>query len=151
MEQAILDNTYHLYRSHLVTTILYLVLVVVIIFVGAGVCKFKLVKSVKGRVIIIAMVAVCSMGLILIQLVNIFPVYKDYKKQTYKVVENATVTIKKGATGDIFQFNHVVVMTNGSKINLKIPTDRKLSTEIEYTGTIAYLEHSGYLIWYCFD
>ena len=37
------------------------------------------------------------------------------------------------------------------KIELKMQTDYSLDTEVEYTGQIAYLENSGYMIWYEFD
>ena len=151
MEQAILNNIYHLYRSYIVTAILYLILAILIFIVGICVCKFKLMGSIRDRVIIMVIAFICSVGLIFIHILNTIPVYKDYKEQSYIVLENATITIKSGAIGNLDQFNRVIVKSDGREMNLKIPSDPKLSTGIEYTGTIAYLEHSGYLIWYCFD
>ena len=36
-------------------------------------------------------------------------------------------------------------------IELKMQTDYSLSTEVEYIGKIAYLEHSEYIVWYQFE
>ena len=47
--------------------------------------------------------------------------------------------------------NPVIVVSNGNEYELKMQTDHALSTGRKYNGTIAYLKHSKYLIWYDLD
>ena len=96
-------------------------------------------------------VVVASIGLIVVQAVTIYPVYKDYKEQAYIVIEDANVIIKDGSTGGLDSTNCVIVYDDEKEIELKMQTDYGLDVELEYTGNIAYLKHSNYLIWYDLD
>ena len=47
--------------------------------------------------------------------------------------------------------NRVILYDGEKEIELKIESGFALETEVEYNGKIAYLENSGYLIWYEFE
>ena len=150
MEKEVINNIYHLYRSHIVTTILLLLLGCVAVLVSIGVVKYKVIQSTVKRITLLVFAAVCSILLLVIQIISIVPIYKDYKEQSYIILENASITIKDGSTGTIDKTNRVVVIADGNEYELKMQTDYSLSTEKTYTGTIAYLKHSKYLVWYNF-
>ena len=87
----------------------------------------------------------------ILQFVEISPVYKDYSEQSYVLIEDAKIVIKDGSSGGINSTNKVVVSYEDKVIELKMQTDYSLSTEVEYVGKIAYLEHSEYIVWYQFE
>jgi hypothetical protein len=86
-----------------------------------------------------------------VELITISPVYKDYKEQSYIIIEDAKVMIKDHSSGGLDSTNNVVVYDGDNEIVLKMQTDYSLNVWFEYTGKVAYLKHSNYLIWYEFD
>ncbi len=151
MEAAIIENVEKLYRGHIVTAILYLFLIVATALVTVCVIRFKLLNSRWKNVLLISLVAVASVILIVVQLVTISPVYKDYKEQSYVIIEDAKVIIKDHSSGGLDSTNSVVVYDGDNEIVLKMQTDYSLNVWFEYTGKVAYLKNSNYLIWYEFD
>ena len=152
MEKQILNNIHQLYRSHIVTLILLLLLGCVALFVVVGVVKFHLIKPLIWKTVIISVTIVSLVALLLIQINSLIPVYKDYKELSYIVVENATLTILTESSGIIDRTNTVLVDDgSGKKIELKMQSDLCLSFDSMYTGTIAYTINSGYVVWYSFD
>ena len=151
MENQIIENIEKLYRSYVSTALLYFVLIVIIAFITVGVIKFKLLDSRWKNTVFISFVVILSLALPILQIVEISPVYKDYKEQAYIVVEDVKIIIKDGASGGLNSTNRVIIFNEDTEVELKMQTDYALDTEIEYTGNIAYLKHSNYLIWYDFD
>ena len=153
MENQIIENIENLYKSQILTFVLCFALIVITSFVVFGVIKFKLLGAKWKNALLISFVAVASVGLLVVQMITISPVYKDYEEQAYIVIENAKVVIKDGSTstGGLDRTNRVIVCDNGTEMELKMQTDYALDTEVEYRGRIAYLKHSNYLIWYEFD
>ncbi len=150
MEKSIIENINELFCSHIINAMLYLVLIIVAILV-VGVIKLKLLNSKAKNIVLSLTVAICSIGLIIIQIITVLPVYKDYTQHSYIVVENATMTIEGGSTGGINPTNSVVLSADGNEFELTMQTDYSLDTDTEYVGTIAYLKHSEYIIWYSFE
>ena len=151
METAIIENIEKLYRSHIVTTILYFILIFIVALVTVGVIKFKLLNARWKNAVLISFVVIAAICLLVVQMVTISPVYKDYEEQAYVVIEDAKVIIKDGSTGGLDSTNRVIVCDGEKEIELKMQTNYSLDTEVEYKGNIAYLKHSNYLIWYEFD
>lgn len=151
MEASMIENMEKLYHRHLVTAFLYLCLIIVTVLVAVGVVKFKLLKTRAKNVALVFAVTICTVGLILLQIMAIAPVYKDYTERSYVVVENATMTVRDGSSGGIDSTNRVELSVDGNMIELKMYTDYSLDTGVAYTGKFAYLKHSGYLIWYELD
>lgn len=94
---------------------------------------------------------VCAVLLIVFQMKDIIPVYKDYKNSSYVIVQNATVTIKGDSSGVLDYTSTVFVKTANEEYKLKMQTDILLDTDTEYVGTVAFLPNSKYLIWYAFE
>ena len=151
MENQIIENIENLYKSQIITAILYFALIVIVSLVVAGVIKFKLLNTKWKNTLLISFVAVASICLLTLQIITIYPIYKDYKQQAYIVIEDAKVTIKDGSTGGIDRTNRVIVCDGEKEIKLKMQTDYALDTKVEYKGKIAYLKYSNYLIWYDLD
>ena len=151
MEQAIMEQVTKLYHSFLLTAALDLALIVVVWLVMIGVIKFKLIGNKTLQVLLIVGIAVCSVLLMVMQAIEIMPVYQDYKEQSYIVAEQTTMTVKDGSSGGIHSTNRVVLLVDGQEMELKMRTDYSLTAEQEYVGTVAYLEHCGYVVWYSFD
>ena len=151
VEKQIIENIEKLYRSHIITAILYFALIVIASLVVVGVIKYKLLNARWKNTLLISFIAVASISLLLLQIVTIYPVYKDYKEQAYVVIEDAKVIIKDGSTGGLDSTNCVIIYDGEKEIELKMQTDHSLDTWFEYTGNVAYLKHSNYLIWYEFD
>ena len=151
MDKSIIEGINQLFRSQLINALLYLALIIVCVLVVIGVIKFKLLNSKAKKIALSLTVAICSIGLIIIQIITIAPVYKDYKQQSYIIVEDATMMIKDGSTGGINPTNSVVVSVGGNTIELKMQTNYTLDTNTEYVGTVAYSKHSQYVVWYSFN
>lgn len=151
MENQIIENIENLYKSQIITAILYFAFIVIVSFVVVGVIKFKLLNAKRKNALLISLVVVASIGLLVLQTSIVYPVYKDYKGQTYVVIEDAKVIIKDGSTGGLDRTNHVLVYDGEKEIELKMQIDYSLDTWFEYTGNVAYLKHSNYLIWYDLD
>jgi hypothetical protein len=148
MKEQILENIYSLYKSHIVTAIILLALIVMTVIVTIGVIKLELIKSSKGKFVLIATVIVCSVFLITSQLVTIVPIYKDYCDSSYIVVEDANVVIKGDSTGVLDRLSTVSVRTRNGEFELNIQTDLKLDVDTEYVGTVVFLKHSKYIVWH---
>lgn len=148
MKEQILENIYSLYKSHIVTAIILLALIVMTVIVTIGVIKLELIKSTKGKFVLIATVIVCSVFLITSQLVTIVPIYKDYCDSSYIVVEDANVVIKGDSTGVLDRLSTVSVRTRNGEVELNIQTDLKLDVDTEYVGTVVFLKHSKYIVWH---
>ena len=151
MDNQILENIERLYRSHIVTAVLYFALILVVVLVTVGVIKFKLLNAKWKNIALIAFVVIAAISLIVVQIVTVTPVYKDYQEQAYIVIEDAEVIIKDGSSGGLDSTNRVIVYNDGKEIELKMQTDYSLDTEFAYNGKVVYLKHSNYLIWYEFD
>ena len=148
MKEQILENIYSLYKSHIVTAIILLALIVMTVIVTIGVIKLDLIKSSKGKFVLIATVIVRSVFLITSQLVTIVPIYKDYCDSSYIVVEDANVVIKGDSTGVLDRLSTVSVRTRNGEFELNIQTDLKLDVDTEYVGTVVFLKHSKYIVWH---
>ena len=151
MKEQIVGNIEKLLRGHIVTAIIHAVLLVVFILVAVGVIKYKLLNTRWKNVLFICSAVVITIGILIADYFNISPIYRDYKEQMYIVVEDATVIIKEGASGGLDRTNRVILYDGEKEIELKIESNFALDTEVEYNGKIAYLENSGYLIWYEFE
>ena len=151
MEASIVENIDRLYRSYLTTGVLYLGLIVAAVLVTVFVIQLGILDSKVKRTVLVLAVAICSAGLIILQTVTIVPVHKDYTHRSYIVVENATMIVKDGSTGGIDRTNAVELWVNGDRIDLKMQTDLTLDAETEYSGTVAYLEHSRFVVWFSFE
>ena len=151
MESEIIVNIEKLYNSFLFNAALTGALVLILVLVTFGVIKFKLLNSNAKRIALILLTAICSVGLMIFQFVEITPVSKDYSERSYVLIEDAKIIIKDGSSGGINSTNKVVVTYEDKVIELKMQTDYSLSTEVEYIGKIAYLEHSEYIVWYQFE
>ena len=149
MEKEIIDNIYHLYRSHIVTLVIFVLLCCIGILISVGVMKFGLVESRTNRILLFSIVLLCSVLLLVIQLFQMIPVYADYQESSYIILDNATMTVTTDSSGIIDRTNQIVVVdADGNDYNLKLQSDFLLDRGISYTGTIVYLTHSGYVIWY---
>ena len=152
MEKEIMNNIFHLYRSHIVTLVLFFLLGGVCAFVSIGVIKFGLIKSIMQRILLLIAVLICSIILLVGQILQVIPIYTDYKKSSYIVLPNATMTIITDSSGTIDRTNQVIVVdSNANHYDLKLQSDFEFDRGQSYTGTIVYLEHSRFVIWYSFD
>ena len=151
MREQILDSIYNLYRSHIITAIIFLFLIIITVVTTVLIIKFNIVNSITGRISLIAIVAVCSVLLVISQIVAILPVYQDYKKLSYTVLNNVTAVIKGDTTGLIDRTNTVLVNTQNIEYELILSNDRQLDFDTEYVGSIAFLNHSRYIVWYDFE
>lgn len=150
MKEQILENICSLYKSHIVTAIIFLVLIVLASMVTIGVTKLDVVKSSKGKLALIATVVICSVFLVIAQAAVVVPVYKDYRESSYIVVEDATVIIKGDSSGVLDRTSSVLVKTQKEEYELNIQTDLRLEVDAEHVGTIVFLKHSKYIVWYEF-
>ena len=151
MKSEIIVNIEKLYNSFLFNATLIGALVLILVLVTVGVIKFKLLNSKANQIALILLTAICSVGLMIFQFVEIAPVYKDYSEQSYVLIEDAKIIIKDGSSSGINSTNKVVVTYEDKVIELKMQTDYSLNTEVEYVGKIAYLERSEYIVWYQFE
>lgn len=151
MDKSIIEGINQLFCNQIINSLLYLVLIIAGILVVIGVIKFNLLDSKAKNIALSLTMAICSIGVIIMQVITIAPVYKDYKQQSYIVVENATMIIRDDSTGGIDPINSVVVSSGGNTEELKMQSDYSLVTNTEYVGTIAYLTHSRYVVWYSFN
>ena len=151
MEHQIIENIEKLYRSHTVDLIIYLALIAITFLVVLGVIKCKLLDSKLKNTALVVLTALASVVLIAVQFVTIVPVYKDYAEQAYIVIEDAKVIIEDGTRSGLESTSRVIVRDGDREFELKMQTDYSLETRSDYTGKIAYLKNSNYLIWYDFN
>lgn len=151
MENEIISNIHHLYRSHIVTLILYLVVGGLAVLVSVGVVKYKLLSP-TNRILLLIFMIIGLIVLLAIQIKLIIPIYTDYKESSYVILENATMTLTTDASGTLDYTNQVFVTDEtGNHYHLIIQQDRNLNRGQQYTGIIVYLKHSNYVIWYSFN
>ena len=152
MEKYILNNIHQLYKSHIVTLILVLLIGCLTLLVVVGAIKFNLIKLLIWKIALLTATIVAAVAIFLIQINSLIPVYKDYTELSYVVIEDASLTIKTEASGAIDRINTVIVDDgSGKTFELKMQSDLSLSWGCTYTGTIAYTINSGYVVWYSFN
>ncbi len=150
MREEIIDGLNDLYRLFKVEMIMTLILVGVLIIITILAFKLKLCNSLRNCIILAITTAICSVTIIILRIHDIIPVYNDYKEQSYIVVENAKVTLDEyGCYSEgLHDVYDVFVVSGEDELTLRIIAETCLGNGIEYTGTIAYSEHSGYVIWF---
>ena len=152
MEKEIMDNIDHLYRGHILTLILFLFLGLVAVLIAVGAIRFGLIKPGVPRILLMSAVGLCFVFLLIIPTVELLPVRADYKESSYIVLEHATMTVTSESSGGLDRINHVIVTDkDGNRYHLKLQSDYRLGKGDSYTGTIAYLKHSDFVIWYDMD
>ena len=151
MKEQITENIESLFRGHMISVVLYVALFVVFGVVTVGVIKYKLLNAKWKNVLLVCFATFAPVVLLIVKGVEIAPIYRDYQEQAYIVVDEARVIIKDGSSGGLDSTNRVLINDGEKEIELKMQSEYSLDTEVEYTGQIAYLENSVYLIWYEFD
>jgi hypothetical protein len=152
MNQDILNNIYDLYKSHIITLVLFLLLGCAAVLTSIGVIKFELLESRIWKIAFLILIIVSVVLLLTAQTLSIIPIYEDYKQSAYVILENSTLTVVTDSTGIIDRTSKVVVEDNaGRRYELKMQSDLQLSTGCTYTGTVVYLINSNYVVWYSFD
>ena len=151
MENEIFDSINHLYRGQIIDMCLCLALVVAGVLVTVGVIKYKLLQKRIEQILLASVVALCSVGLIILQAVPLYRLHKDHKERSYVVLDDATLTVTSNSSGFINHLSDVVVKADGTKIDLVMESDVMLEVGKEYKGRVAYFEYSGYVIWYEFE
>ena len=154
MENEILDNIYHLYRLYIINLIIYSILCCVAVLIAIGVIKFEVLNTKAKRILLLLVMCLCSILLLGMQIIiDLLPIRADYKESSYIILENATMTIaaESSSSGGLGRTNDVVVIDkDGNRYNLQIE-NYYVRDYGSYTGTIVYLEHSGFVIWYNID
>ena len=149
MEKEIINNIYHLYRNHIVTLVIFVLLGCVAILMSIWAIKAGVMKKNAHQILLLTIVILCSITLPIIQIIQMIPIRKDYKETSYVILQNATLTIITDATGVIDFTNQVTVVdSDKNNYNFKIQSDFNLDRGESYVGTIVYLKHSGFVIWY---
>ena len=151
MENEILDNIYHLYRGHIVDLIIAIILCCVAVLIAIGVIKFELLNTKIKCILLLLGACLCSILLIGMHIIELLPIRTDYKESSYIILENATMTVTGDLSSGLNRIHEVVVMDkDGNRYNLQIESSY-VRDYGSYTGTIVYLEHSGFVIWYNID
>lgn len=153
MKNEILDNIYHLYRLYIINLIIYSILCCVAVLIAIGVIKFEVLNTKAKRILLLLVMCLCSILLLGMQIIiDLLPIRADYKESSYIILENATMTIAaESSSGGLGRTNDVVVIDkDGNRYNLQIE-NYYVRDYGSYTGTIVYLEHSGFVIWYNID
>lgn len=109
MEKSIIENIDKLFRIQIIYSILYLVLIIAAVLVVVGLFKHKLLNSKAKNIALSLLVAICSIGLIIMQIITVIPVYNDYTQRSYIIAENATMTVKEGTTVGMEPTNTVFI------------------------------------------
>lgn len=152
MEKEILNNIYRLYRGRIVELILFVLLSGVTVLVTIGAIKLELIESKVQRILLLI---ICA-GTIALPVIEFSTettlIRADYKESSYIVLENATMTVTTDTvTSGLQRINHVSVIDNDGKCyDLMIDSNILISRGDKYTGTIVYLKHSNYVIWFAF-
>ena len=152
MEQEILNNIYHLYRGRIMDLILYVLFSGFTVLVIIGAIKLEVIESKVERIL---MLIICASTIALPVMefsTETAPVRADYKESSYIVLENATMTVTtRTVDSGLRRVNHVSVIDNDGKCyNLMVDSNDLISRGDKYTGTIVYLKHSNYVIWFAF-
>ena len=153
MEKEILNNIYRLYRGRIVELILFVLLSGVTVLVTIGAIKLELIESKVQRILLLI---ICA-GTIALPVIEFSTettlIRADYKESSYIVLENATMTVTTDTetSGVLRRVNHVIVIDNDGKCyDLMVDHNNLISRGDKYTGTIVYLKHSNYVIWFAF-
>lgn len=151
MEHIIFENAEKLLSGLMISAGLYFALIVLAVVITIGVIKFKLLKAKWQNIVLATCISVASIILIVVMVLTILPIYKDYSKQDYVVLEDVKVVVGESTSVGIDRITSVIVCDGEKQIELKMQSEIPLSAGEEYTGTIAYLKNSEYLIWYDFE
>ena len=92
MENEIIVNIEKLYNSFLFNAALIGALVLIVVLVTVGVIKFKLLNSKVKQIALIFLTAICSISLMILQFVEISPVYTDHSKQSYVLIMGSSIS-----------------------------------------------------------
>lgn len=152
MEQEILNNIYRLYRGRIMDLILYVLFSGVTVLVIIGAIKWELIESKVERILMLIICAAVIALPVMEFSTETAPVRADYKESSYIVLENATMTVTtRTVDSGLRRVNHVSVIDNDGKCyDLMIDSNDLISRGDKYTGTIVYLKHSNYVIWFAF-
>ena len=151
MEHIIFENAEKLLSGLMISAGLYFALIVLAAVITIGVIKFKLLKAKWQNIVLATCISVASIILIVVMVLTILPIYKDYSKQDYVVLEDVKVVVGESTSVGIDRITVVIVCDGEKQIELKMQSEILLDAGEEYTGTIAYLKNSEYLIWYDFE
>ena len=151
MEHIIFENAEKLLSGLMISAGLYFALIVLAVVITIGVIKFKLLKAKWQNIVFATCISVASIILIVVMVLTILPIYKDYSKQDYVVLEDVKVVVGESTSVGIDRITSVIVCDGEKQIELKMQSEIALDAGEEYTGTIAYLKNSEYLIWYDFE
>lgn len=151
MEHIIFENAEKLLSGLMISAGLYFALIVLAVVITIGVIKFKLLKAKWQNIVLATCISVASIILIVVMVLTILPIYKDYSKQDYVVLEDVKVVVGESQSMGIDRITVVIVCDGEKQIELKMQSEIALDAGEEYTGTIAYLKNSEYLIWYDFE
>lgn len=152
MEQEILNNIYRLYRGRIIDLILYVLFSGVTVLVIIGAIKWELIESKVERILMLIICAAVIALPVMEFSTETAPVRADYKESSYIVLENATMTVTtRTVDSGLRRVNHVIVIDNdGNCYDLMVDHNNLISRGDKYTGTIVYLKHSNYVIWFAF-
>ena len=152
MEQEILNNIYRLYRGRIIDLILYVLFSGVTVLVILGAIKLEWIESKVERILMLIICAAVIALPVIEFSTETAPVRADYKESSYIVLENATMTVTtRTVDSGLRRVNHVSVIDNDGKCyNLMVDSNDLISRGDKYTGTIVYLKHSNYVIWFAF-
>lgn len=152
MEQEILNNIYRLYRGRIMDLILYVLLSGFTVLVIIGAIKLEWIESKVERILMLIICAAVIALPVMEFSTETAPVRADYKESSYIVLENATMTVTtRTVDSGLRRVNHVSVIDNDGKCyNLMVDSNDLISRGDKYTGTIVYLKHSNYVIWFAF-
>jgi len=145
MKEFITKEIAKLYKGHIVDTVLYLTLILVVAVVTYGVLRHKLFDTKAKKLALVSLVALCSVGLIIVQIVTVLPFYKDYSQNSYIVVEDGLLDIVTESYDGKYYDAYVIDGDKQVKVKMK---DSTLNSDFTYEGTFAYTKHSKYLVWY---
>ena len=151
MEHIIFENAEKLLSGLMISAGLYFALIVLAVVITIGVIKFKLLKAKWQNIVLATCISVASIILIVVMVLTLLPIYKDYSKQDYVVLEDVKVVVGESTSVGIDRITSVIVCDGEKQIELKMQSEIPLDAGEEYTGTIAYLKNSEYLIWYDFE
>ena len=151
MEHIIFENAEKLLSGLMISAGLYFALIVLAVVITIGVIKFKLLKAKWQNIVLATCISVASIILMVVMALTILPIYKDYSKQDYVVLEDVKVVVGESQSMGIDRITVVIVCDGEKQIELKMQSEIALDAGEEYTGTIAYLKNSEYLIWYDFE
>ena len=152
MEQEILNNIYHLYRGRIINLILYMLFGGFAVLVTIGAIKLEWIESKVERILMLIICAAVIALPVMEFSTETAPVRADYKESSYIVLENATMTVTtRTVDSGLRRVNHVSVIDNDGKCyDLMVDSNNLISRGDKYTGTIVYLKHSNYVIWFAF-